>query len=188
MFLVSGLVLVGIPAFAVTVTGTYGCTSQVPGITNTITFAGESAVDPLGYATYTTPYFDQGTNPGCGADWLGLSGGQTTTITFSAPMDYFGLVWGSPDWYNSLELLDGATVLGTYTGSIVGGGHTYLNFFADPGEQFTEVVLSSSACCFESQNHSYQLASTSTPEPGTLGLLIPPILAGFRVRRSRRRA
>ena len=161
------LVSIGVPAFGVTVTTTACCTSAVPGITSTITFNGSNTTDPAGHATYSgTILFDGGTNPGGGGDWLDQNG-STTTVTFDLPLNYFGLLWGTPDSYNSLQLFNGLTQLGpTFTGSVV--SNPYVNFFADAGEQFTRVVLSSPQCCYETDNHSYRLAASSgVPEPGT---------------------
>ena len=61
------LVFLALPLFAVTVTSTPGCTSGVAGITSTITFTGAVATDPAGHATYTGAQFNNGTNP-CGSD------------------------------------------------------------------------------------------------------------------------
>jgi hypothetical protein len=191
MVLMLGLILSVVPAFAdgVTVTGTSGCTSSVVGLTSTIDFGSGSpnATDPAGYATYATPYFNQGSNPDCGGNWLGLSGGQTTTITFSEPIDYFGTAWGTPDGYNSLTIYDGLTALGSYTGGNV--SNYYMNFLANPGYVFTSVVMSSGGCCFEMDNQSYQLASV--PEPSTTGLIgvdlsMPLLLAAYVALRRRR--
>jgi len=159
----------GLPALAVTVTATGGCTTSVAGTTSTITFDGMNTNDPAGHATYTGAAFDQGTNPGCGGDWLGLSG-QTTMISFDKPIKYFGLAWGTPDSYNSVQLFNGASSLGTFSGSVA--TNMYVNFFADAGEEFTEVVLSSSGCCFETDNQSYTLAPSTAgvPEPNALWL------------------
>ncbi len=181
-----------LPVWADTVNETTnsGCVSTNPNITSTIDFGpanAPNAVDPQGHATYTTPFFNNGTDTGCGGSFLGLNGGQTTTITFNAPIDYFGLDWGSPDGYNSLELFDGATSIGTYSGN---QGGQYVNFFVTSGE-ITSVVLSSTSCCFETDNHSYHLlAGSPVPEPSTLmelgiGLLVGT--ASFSRMRKRRR-
>ncbi len=107
-----------------------------PNITSTIDFGpsgcSRNAVDPAGNATYATPFFNAGTDPGCGGGFLGLNGGQSTTITFSSPINYFGLYWGSPDGYNSLDLYHGANLdWELYGVSIVGpnGGGNYMNFY-----------------------------------------------------------
>ncbi len=163
--LVLALAVCTAPAFAITITGTSGCTSSQAGITGTVTYAGQAINDSGGDATYATPYFDQGSPTGCNSDFLGLNGGQSTTITFTEGIDYLGFVWGSPDGYNSVELFNGGTLLAAYSGSVV--TNEYMNFFADPGVDFTSVVLSSGSCCFETDNLSYTV-DASAPEPATL--------------------
>jgi|SRR5581483_1080172 len=180
-----------VPGFAITVIPTAGCVSQVNGVDSTINFDGFTAIDPAGHATYSgNVLFDGGTNPGCGADWL-FQDNSTTIITFDAPIDYFGFVWNSPDTFNSVQLFNGATQVGpTYIGAASFVTDTYMNFFADSGEQFTSVVLSSPGCCFETDNNSYRLVTTaaSIPEPGTFlptGLMAAVLLSAlFRRRRA----
>ena len=169
LVLVAIAVCAAIPAAAITVTGTGGCTTAVANITSTINYDGPSTFDPAGYTTYTTPFFDQGTDPGCGGDFLSQNTGQSTTVTFSTPVDYVGFVWGTPDGYNTVEFFNGNTSLGSYNGGIV--SDNYMNFFADPGEQFTSVVFSSNGCCYETDNFSYRVINAGVPEPATLALL-----------------
>jgi hypothetical protein len=163
-------------AFGMTVTQSAGCTSGVSGLTSTIDFGTSpaNATDPAGHATYTTPFFNQGTNPNCGGSFLSLWTDQSTTVTFDQPLDYFGMVWGSPDPYNSLQVFDGLTLLGTFSGTTGGtnnGDPHYVNFFAGSGEQITRLVFSTTSCCFETDNHSYRLVSqvsSPVPEPGEI--------------------
>jgi hypothetical protein len=166
-------VCAAVPAFAgtVTVTGTSGCTSTQPGITATITYGPSGSPntnDPGNNTTYTTPNFNNGTNPGCTPNWLGEAGGQSTTITFTKPVTYVGFVWGTPDAYNTFQIYDGATLLGSYTGSNV--TNNYMNFFAGSGQEFTSVVFASSSCCFETTNFSYTEVS-GVPEPPVSSML-----------------
>ena len=162
---------IGLPLFAATVTTTPGCTTGVAGITSTITFTGAIALDPAGHATYTGAQFNNGSNP-CGSDFLATAG-SPTTITFDQPIDYFGLAWGTPDPNNDIQLFNGATSVFFFQGTTA-PSNNYLNFFADPGEQFTRVVLSYESCCFETDNHSYRLAGVgaAAPEPCTLTPLV----------------
>ena len=174
------------PAFAVTISTNGGCTTT-HATTSTITFDGNNTVDPAGHATYTGATFDVGSNPYCGGDWLGLNG-STTTITFDKPLDYWGTAWGSPDSTNEVQIYSNGTLLLAYTPNFSG---QYVNFTAGPGETFDKVVLSQSGCCFEMDNQSYELAPTTsdatTPEPGSMGLLVVAAAAILSVRRARQK-
>ncbi|MEH2467492.1 Npun_F0296 family exosortase-dependent surface protein [Nostoc sp.] len=165
--------------------------------------------DPNGVATYSTPNaIVQGDLPGQYAapagdksSYLTISPADSNvqgntgpvTINFKKALNYFGLHWGSVDTYNSIAFFNGSTLLRTFTGSDVStpptGNQTipqdnlFVDFFADPGETFDKIVLSSSGVAFETDNHSYRLASV--PEPTTtLGLLAFGIIsAGSFVKR-----
>ncbi|MEH2242445.1 Npun_F0296 family exosortase-dependent surface protein [Nostoc sp.] len=105
------------------------------------------------------------------------------TITFAKAVDYFGLYWGSIDTYNFVDVYSGGNKLATFSGADVPGApangeqsgsanNVYVNLLANSsiGETFDKVVLRSTGLAFETDNHSYRLASV--PEPtATLGLL-----------------
>ncbi|MBZ2186184.1 MAG: hypothetical protein K7J46_15845 [Bryobacter sp.] len=193
VFLILSFVLVALPGRSVILTAQkFSCTSSVSGITSTINFD-NSATDPLGIAQYQTSTFSTvgGTNPGCGGGFLLLDKDQILTITFSQPVDYFGFAWGTPDHYNFVRLFNGSTQVGdTYSGLNVTNnrreGTSFVNFFAEPGEQFTSVrLVSTPDRWFESDNHVYRLAGGVTnspiPEPSSFGLLVvPAALFAFR--------
>ncbi|WP_373530278.1 PEP-CTERM sorting domain-containing protein [Nostoc sp.] len=174
-----------------------GIFSTVPGAF-AITF--ESGAPTTGFAIYSspvgTPAVVQGTvdsqyatPAGDTSKYLTISPvgsnvqGSTgsVTINFAQALDYFGLHWGSVDTYNSIAFFDGNTLLNTFTGAQVPDttasgnqaspqDNVFVNFLADPGQTFNKVVLSSTGIAFESDNHSYKLASV--PEPTSmLGLL-----------------
>jgi hypothetical protein len=169
--LLSGAALLfALPTFAATISFTAGCTSTQPGLSSTLSFGAAgtpNATDPAGHATYQTPTYNAGTDPGCGGSFLSQNG-SSTTILFDAPIIYFGLVWGTNDTYNTITLFNGANQVAVFAGA-GSGTQGYANISAGAGEQFTRIVMNSTSCCFETDNHSYILAATTaTPEPSTI--------------------
>ena len=159
----------------------YGAkTSTVANLTSTITYDGSTpnTTDPAGYATYSGSYvFNKDTNPGGTGNWIDAQPGDAFTVSFSKPVDYVGFLWGSPDADNTVKIYDGATLLATYTGNELYDGNThtywgnsvgYVDFF---GADITSITLSSTDNPFETDNLSYQVEATATPEPSTLLLL-----------------
>ncbi|MHC5725684.1 MAG: Npun_F0296 family exosortase-dependent surface protein, partial [Nostoc sp.] len=135
---------------------------------------------------YVTPFGDNSNYltvapKGVQANGKNIAGNTgNETITFAKALDYFGLYWGSVDKGNSIEFFNGSTSLGIFTGSQVSTtasgnpsspqDNLFVNFFADSGQTFNKVVLSSSNIALETDNHAYRLANV--PEPtATLGLL-----------------
>jgi hypothetical protein len=116
-----------------------------------------------------------------GQDVAGNTG--DVTIKFAQALDYYGFYWGSIDTYNFVDVYSGGNLVKTFTGADVPGApangtqsgsenNVYVNLLADTtkGETFDKVVLRSTGRAFESDNHSYRLASV--PESSTkLGLL-----------------
>ncbi|MHC5777302.1 Npun_F0296 family exosortase-dependent surface protein [Nostoc sp.] len=174
-----------------------GIFSTVAG-TTTVTF--ETGAPTTGFAKYSSPVGTPGVVQGTVASQYAAPAGDTSkyltispkdskvagstgsvTIDFAQALDYFGLQWGSVDKYNSIAFFNGNTLLNTFTGSDVPGttasgnqtspqDNVFVNFLADPGQTFNKIVLSSSDIAFESDNHTYRLASV--PEPTSmLGLL-----------------
>lgn len=111
-----------------------------------------------------------------------VAGGTgSVAINFAKALDYFGFYWGSIDNYNFVDVYSGGTLLKTFSGKDVPGApangeqsgnanNVYINLLAGKGETFDKVVLRSTGYAFETDNHSYKLASV--PEPTSmLGLL-----------------
>ncbi len=101
--------------------------------------------------------------------------GAKATLTFSAQQQYFGLLWGSVDLYNTLEFFNGATSVGVITGGMVNanangnqgaGGTFYVNINSTLG--FDRVVATSSNYAFEFDNVAYGLSQI--PEPGSIAI------------------
>jgi hypothetical protein len=123
------------------------------------------------------------------------------TIQLAEGHEYFGLLWGSVDNYNSLSFYSGDTLLFSFTGLDVdvmangdqgANGTRYVNIFSDT--LFDRVVASSTAYAFEFDNVALaihlppaEIQIGVVPEPGTLALLGLGLLAGI-VTRHRRTA
>ncbi len=164
-----------------------GTTSSVPGAT-TINFT--SGAPSSGFAVYTpsagvvksgsvSGQWAQPGNPS-GPPNPYLSVGPSTTspvvLKFAAPVNYFGLYWGSIDTYNGISFYKAGSLISSFLGSSVPGttasgnqtspaDNVYVNF---TGAAFDEVRFSSSSNAFESDNHAY-----AVPVPAA----VPGILA-----------
>lgn len=162
--------------------GTGGGTSGGIGVSFT---GGDSrAVQGAASGLYAAPFLSGGNgalfgNPGNGADTTTYLSTGIGSIKLSLPglEKYFGLLWGSVDSYNSLQLYSGALLVGTVTGTDVTAsangdqgalGTFYVNVNSDVA--FDSVKLSSSQYAFEFDNVAYNTASRAVPEPGTIAL------------------
>jgi len=108
--------------------------------------------------------------------------------------NYFGLYWGSIDDYNTLSFYSNGSLVATYTGLDViaagtalgdqtaAGSNRYVNFLFDT--TFDRIDFSTTNFAFETDNHAF--ATTSVPEPGTLGLLGMGLLGAGMARRRRK--
>lgn len=121
------------------------------------------------------------------------TGTGTVTIDFGGPQAYVGLLWGSVDDYNSLDFYDGATYVGTITGSQVKAspngdqgvnGTLYVNITST--DAFTKIVARSTSNAFEFDNVSYNVTAP-VPEPSTvvIGLVGGSLLGLYGLRRKR---
>jgi hypothetical protein len=111
--------------------------------------------------------------------------------------DYFGLLWGSVDSYNTLSFYDDNTLLFDFSGldvnSLANGdqgasGTFYVNI--NSSVAFNKVVASSTGYAFEFDNVALsrdpiQHPVNGVPEPGTLALLSLGLLGGIAARRRR---
>jgi hypothetical protein len=102
-------------------------------------------------------------------------GGSTATFDFGGPKIGLSLLWGSPDDYNKLDLLDAFDVI---VGSITGAGFTphaigwdWVNISSDVA--FNKVRLTSTGAAFEVAN----FLTTGTREVPQVPL--PPAIAMF---------
>ncbi len=157
---------------------------------HTVDFNNSLANDPFGVASYSSTgwQINGGSPPGGGdtSPYISINN-NLVTITFSQAIDYFGFFWGSTDTYNSVQIYSDASLLGGFGGGPQGSAN-YVSFNATGGETFNKVVLQSTGCCFETDNHAYVIAEDhTTPEPGTLGTAssLLGVLAGYAMWRGR---
>ena len=144
------------------------------------------AVDPI-VSNDPDPTFVLGTGE-VGNHFVGIPGGTALTFTFDAPINYFGMLWGTVDAFNTATFYDGTDVIASFTGTDLldppdATSAIYANFFADGGS-FTSVVLTSSEDSFEFDN----VRVAATPLPAALGLFGSAIIGmgalGLRRRRT----
>ncbi len=131
------------------------------------------------------------------------SGATPVTIELPANANYFGFYAASLDPYNFIEFFDKGSSVGKYSGtdlaSLAGvaangnqGVGFYFNVYLNPKDllaRFDTVVLTSTAYAFETDNHSFGIATppdANVPVPGALALLGIGALGMFGA--SRRRA
>lgn len=121
--------------------------------------------------------------------------GASITLTMPAPQQYFGLLWGSVDLFNTLQFFKGAMLVGTLTGADVlasptgnqgVNGTVYVNINSDVA--FTRVVATSSSYAFEFDNVAFNDKPIGVPEPLTLSVLGMGLLGLSLIRRQRSRS
>ncbi|MCX7203014.1 MAG: PEP-CTERM sorting domain-containing protein [Burkholderiales bacterium] len=133
----------------------------------------------------------------------GKSGATPVTIKLPADANYFGFYAASLDPYNYIEFFDDGRSVGKYSGTdlaqLAGVAATgnqgvgfYFNVYLNPQDllaRFDTVELTSTAYAFETDNHSFGIATppdANVPVPGALALLGIGALGMFGA--SRRRA
>ena len=118
-------------------------------------------------------------------------------MTFASQQQYFGLLWGSIDLYNTLSFYNGNTLVGALTGGqVLAGangdqgvnGTLYVNI--NSTLSFDRVVATSSEYAFELDNIAYSADPAPVPEPSTYfaGALLALVFGvqGVRSLRSRK--
>jgi hypothetical protein len=102
--------------------------------------------------------------------------GMQVTISLVDGANYFGFYAGSIDDYNSIILtpaagtptvLTGSEIAAAVNGSANGSQNGYFNIFTD--SLFNSITIESSANAFETDNHSFGIASV--PEPPSIALI-----------------
>jgi MYXO-CTERM domain-containing protein len=154
---------------------------------NGIGFGAGGATQPNGATT--TSYLTTGST--------GAQGFANASMTFNLPFaaQYFGLLWGSVDTYNTLSFFDGTTLVGSITGSQVTSNATgnqgamgtfYVNINSTVA--FNRVVATSSQFAFEIENVALQRGpgndpDVTVPTPAAFGLFGLGLLALAALRR-----
>jgi hypothetical protein len=119
------------------------------------------------------------------------TGTGSVILTMPGEEKYVGLLWGSVDSYNTLSLYDGATLVGSITGTNVTAaangnqgtsGTFYVNITST--ESFNRVVATSTQNAFELDNVAYNPALVSEPSSLILALVgLAGVVARKRIRR-----
>lgn len=115
---------------------------------------------------------------------------HTATFGLGTTSNYFGLLWGSIDNYNSISFYLSNALVASFSGSDIVGSNAngdqisyasnrYVNFDFGSG-LYDTVQLSSSGFAFESDNHAYR---QSVSEPMNLALIGVGMLTLLMVRR-----
>src|SRR5262249_9171045 len=150
----AGCVLAVSPANALSVFRNLGATTtSVPGA---VLFDDFDLIQNTAIGTITGGLLNYGTLPATG-NFIGTGRDNPEStdviVTLTNPVAYVGFVWGTPDLFNVLNIYDGSTPLGSFTGKTDIGPY-YFDIFAGSGEAITKLVLSSNSS-FETDNYSY---------------------------------
>jgi len=113
----------------------------------------------------------------------GTKPGAKVSMTFAPNnnYNYFGLLWGSVDSYNTIEFYSGANLVYFLKGSSLtpnsgfqgAGGSAYVNITDLPS--FDQVVVKSSQYAFEFDNVAYG----NVPDGGTTMIMLGGVLCGI---------
>jgi hypothetical protein len=103
----------------------------------------------------------------------------TASLTFATALKSFGLFWGTPDDYNTLNFYNGASLLASFvpgSGALASfaatrsaAGARYVDFSGTGGTVFDRVEFVSSQAAFEVDNISYSKVPTPAMLPAIIG-------------------
>jgi hypothetical protein len=135
---------------------------------------------------------NQYANPGLGDTYLTVGGSipdaPTASLAFSNALEHLGVFWGTPDRYNTLEFYNGGNLITSFIpGSSLALAITgakadarYVDFVADAGTVFDQVVFKSGSPAFEVDNLTYSAAKVPSP-------MMLPAAIGFGITMLKRR-
>jgi hypothetical protein len=154
---------------------------------NTANYQGGAIVQGSAAGQYRAPGSDNPSILDDTTQYLTLGGTDPSapspvTLSFQQPLHVLSFLWGSVDSYNSVAFYKpGAvapfqTVTGTDLASLLGLNtpqtfyniDKYVAFWANPGEYFDKVVLSSSQAAFETDDYQYRAVPTPALLPGLI--------------------
>lgn len=186
--------------------GSAGGSASGPSGSAVVSFTGDAKiVSGSVEGQYAAPYLSGDNGNGFAPDGSNQANGQDATryvtsgktpstakIAFTTDQQFFGLLWGSVDDYNTLTFynalneevgkLTGAQVINLPTGNQGEQGTVYVNINVDP---FRYVVASSTNYAFEFDNVSYKETPLSVPDGGTTLALLGLGLTGMGLLRRR---
>src|SRR5262245_1200859 len=177
----AGCVLAVSPAFALSVTINPGAiTSSVPGA---VLFDDFDSIQNTAIGTITGGVLNLGSAPAIPptGNFIGAGSAdpalRNVTVMLTDPVSYVGFAWGTPDPENKVDVYNGSTLLGSFSG--FGLGPSYFDIHAGSGETITKLVLSDglpNLCCFETDNYS-AIPASAVPGP-IAGAGLPGLILG----------